>query len=101
IGNQLVAFFGAPDAHEDDPERSVRAALTIRDWLVEGQSGLRARIGVASGEALVTPVARASPEASMAVGEVVSIADGLRVVAQVDSVIVDEQTFGSTSDAIE
>ena len=32
IGDAVVALFGAPIAHEDDPERAVRAALAIRDW---------------------------------------------------------------------
>src|SRR5262249_17025396 len=60
IGNQLVAFFGAPTAHEDDPERAVRAALAVRDWVVDENDGVRARIGVASGEALVMCGALAS-----------------------------------------
>ena len=33
IGDAVMALFGAPTAHEDDPERAVRAALAIRDWL--------------------------------------------------------------------
>ena len=30
IGDAVVGVFGAPTAHEDDPERAVRAALSIR-----------------------------------------------------------------------
>jgi class 3 adenylate cyclase len=35
IGDAVMAVFGAPVAHEDDPERAVRAALAIRDVLAE------------------------------------------------------------------
>src|SRR3954451_10437631 len=35
IGDAVVALFGAPVAHEDDPERAVRAAIAIREALVE------------------------------------------------------------------
>ena len=35
IGDAVMALFGAPIAHEDDPERAVRAGLAIRDWARE------------------------------------------------------------------
>src|SRR5262249_7543691 len=101
IGNQLVAFFGAPTAHEDDPERAVRAALAVRDWVVDENDGVRARIGVASGEALVMSGALASAAAPIAIGEVVNIASGLRLSAPLDGVFVDEQTFRRTKDTVQ
>src|SRR5689334_14278585 len=33
IGDAVVALFGAPVAREGDPERAVRAALAIREWV--------------------------------------------------------------------
>jgi class 3 adenylate cyclase len=30
MGDAILAFFGAPSAHEDDPERAVRAGLEIQ-----------------------------------------------------------------------
>src|SRR5947199_10099185 len=57
IGDAVMAVFGAPLAHDDDPERAVRAALAIRDWIAE-QPGLQVRIAVHTGEALVNIDAR-------------------------------------------
>ena len=58
IGDAVMALFGAPAAHEDDAERAVRAALAIRGAVEEMAEedphlGLRVRIGVTTGEALV------------------------------------------------
>jgi hypothetical protein len=44
IGDAVMAVFGAPVAHEDDPERAVRAALAIRDFATEER--LELRIGI-------------------------------------------------------
>ena len=57
IGDAVVAVFGAPVAHEDDPERAVRAALAVRDAVAElndAEPGrdLHVRIAVNTGEAL-------------------------------------------------
>ena len=57
IGDAVMALFGAPVAHEDDPERAVRAALAIRDWARE-EDDLQVRIAVTTGEALVLLGAR-------------------------------------------
>src|SRR5947207_1430251 len=58
IGAAAVAIFGAPAAHEDDPERAVRAALAIRDAIAELNASdawldLHIRTGINTGEALV------------------------------------------------
>src|ERR1051325_4368557 len=72
IGDAVMALFGAPVAHEDDPERAVRAAMSIRDRLIEEGEDLRVRIGVNTGEALVALDARASSGEAMAAGDVVN-----------------------------
>ena len=56
IGDAVMAVFGVPAAHDDDPDRAVRAAFALRDRLTsaEGTEGpaLRVRIGVNTGEAV-------------------------------------------------
>src|SRR5437867_1515008 len=101
IGDAVVALFGAPVAHEDDPERAVRAALAIRDWIVEQAQDLQVRIGVTTGEALVTRDARPSEGEGMAAGDVVNTASRLQAAAPVDGILVDEATYRATEHAIE
>src|SRR6187431_3825258 len=49
IGDAVMAVFGAPVTHEDDPERAVRAALAIRDAIRDEDAGLQVRIAVNTG----------------------------------------------------
>src|SRR5713226_9208897 len=57
IGDAVMALFGAPVAHEDDPERAVRAALAIRDW-ARDDGEVEIRVAVSTGETLVSLGAR-------------------------------------------
>ena len=95
-----MALFGAPIAHEDDPERAVRAALAIRDWARE-QDDLQVRVAVNTGEALVSLDARAGEGESMAAGDVVNAASRLQTAAPLNGVLVGEQTYRATSEVFE
>jgi class 3 adenylate cyclase len=101
IGDAVMALFGAPVAHEDDPERAVRAALAIRDWAAEQGEGLEVRIAVNTGEALVTLGARPSEGEAMAAGDVVNTAARLQAAAPLNGILVGEQTYRATADAID
>jgi class 3 adenylate cyclase/tetratricopeptide (TPR) repeat protein len=105
IGDAVMALFGAPTAHEDDPERAVRAAIAIRDALGEMNEDepgldLHIRIGVNTGEALVALDARPAEGEGLATGDVVNTAARLQAVAPVDGILVGEKTFRGTSHAI-
>ena len=100
IGDAVMALFGAPVAHEDDPERGVRAALAIRDWARE-QDDLQVRVAVNTGEALISLDARASAGESMAAGDVVNAAARLQTAAPLNGVLVGELTYRATSDVFE
>jgi len=106
IGDAVMALFGAPAAHEDDPERAVRAALAIRDAvadLSEEEVGpaLHVRIGVNTGEALIAVDARPEQGEGMAAGDVVNTAARLQTAAPVDGVLVGELTYRATAGAID
>ena len=100
IGDAVMAVFGAPVAHEDDPERAVRAALAIRDWVLEEQE-LQVRVAVHTGEALVSLGARPVEGEGMVAGDVVNAAARLQSAAPVNGILVGEQTFRATERAIE
>jgi class 3 adenylate cyclase/tetratricopeptide (TPR) repeat protein len=99
IGDAVVAVFGAPVAHEDDPERAVRAALAIRDWIAE-QPELQVRIAVNTGEALVNVGASPAEGEAMVAGDVINTAARMQAAAPVDGVLVGETTYRATRDAI-
>ncbi|HEX2044967.1 MAG TPA: adenylate/guanylate cyclase domain-containing protein [Gaiellaceae bacterium] len=106
IGDAVMALFGAPRAHEDDPERAVRAAIAIREAVgdlnaEDGSLDLHARVGVTTGEAVVRLGARPERGESMAAGDVVNTGARLQSAAPVDGILVDEATHGATDAVIE
>jgi len=100
IGDAVMAVFGAPVVHEDDPERAVRAALAIRDAIVDDGS-LEVRIGVNSGEALVNVDARPEAGEAMVAGDVVNTGARLESAAPANGILVGETTFRATERRIE
>jgi class 3 adenylate cyclase/tetratricopeptide (TPR) repeat protein len=100
IGDAVMAVFGAPVAHEDDPERAVRAALAIRDELAE-DGDLQVRIGITTGEALIALDARPAAGEGMASGDVVNTAARLQAAAAPGSILVDEASRRATQNVIQ
>jgi class 3 adenylate cyclase/tetratricopeptide (TPR) repeat protein len=99
IGDAVMAVFGAPTAHEDDPERAVRCAARMLESITELNAtqptlALSVRIGVATGEALV--VLQSGGETEKVVGDVVNTASRLQGVAPVDGILVGEGSWRAT-----
>jgi len=106
VGDAVMAVFGAPTAHGDDPERAVRAALAVRDSVAAlnvEQPGLELRIrgAVNTGEAVVTLSARPALGEAMVAGDVVNTASRLQQHAPVGEIVVGEETHRATRSAIE
>jgi class 3 adenylate cyclase/tetratricopeptide (TPR) repeat protein len=106
IGDAVVALFGAPVAHEDDPERAVRAALAIRQAIAELNEDdawldLHIRTGVHTGEALVVLGASATEGEGMASGDVMNTSARLQGAAPPDGIVVGEATYRATAHVIE
>ena len=100
IGDAVVAVFGVPALHEDDPERAVRAGLRLVDEIdaLPGIAGeaLEVRVGVNTGEALVRlDVDPASGEGFLT-GDAVNVAARLQAAAPPMAVAVGESTHAAT-----
>ena len=101
IGDAVMAVFGAPLAHGDDPERGVRAAFAIRSAVtemnrVDTQLDLRVRIAVNTGEAIVALGAKTELGEALVAGDVVNTASRLQTSAPTDGILVGEETFRCT-----
>ena len=78
IGDAVMALFGAPRAHDDDPWRAARTALDIHDALIQlsestGRS-LKAHVGIANGEVVAGALGRAQGEDYTVLGDSVNLA---------------------------
>jgi len=97
-GPHLMALFGAPRAHEDDPERAVRAALEMREvvpTLRERFPGLADRmgtIGINSGNVFAANVGSATRREYTVMGDEVNLAFRLMTAGQPDEVLVRQET---------
>ena len=106
IGDAVMAVFGAPVAHEDDAERAVRAGLAILEGIEELNEAdetlaLSVRIGVNTGEAVVSLDARPEQGEGMVTGDVVNTAARIQAAAPVDAIAVGEGTFRATERVFE
>ncbi len=104
IGDAVMALFGAPVATETDALRCVRAGLELQRVLTRftptGTDGLRFRVGVATGEALVDVAAARDGGQAIVAGDVVNTASRLQSVAPPGGVLVDGATHALTRDTI-
>ncbi len=106
-GDGLVAFFGARDAHEDDPERAVMAALAMqagferykKDFRPGGSEALKLRIGVNTDELIVAQVGtQGMHREDTAMGEAIALAARLEAAAEPGTILVSETTYKLVSD---
>jgi class 3 adenylate cyclase/tetratricopeptide (TPR) repeat protein len=100
IGDAVVGVFGVPAAHEDDPERAVRAGLRIVD-AVDGLTGpdgspLQLRVGINTGEALVRLDVTPGSGEGFLTGDAVNTAARIQSAAPPMGVAVGRTTFEAT-----
>ena len=106
IGDAVMAAFGIPAAHEDDALRAVRAAVEMRERLVELNQDLErergialaVRIGVNTGEVVAGDPAEGQFYAS---GDAVNVAARLEQAAQPGEILLGEETHRLVRDAVQ
>ncbi len=99
LGDGVLAFFGAPVTHEDDPLRAVRAALDLQRS-VEGYAGqlrgytdsFQMRAGINTGTVVVGQVGGELHMEYLAIGDAVNLAARLQSAAQPGKVLISEST---------
>jgi class 3 adenylate cyclase/tetratricopeptide (TPR) repeat protein len=104
IGDNVMAVFGAPTAHEDDALRAVRAAIAMQEAMTEINQDLSAqfgvelglRVGINTGEVLAGRVG----DSYTVVGDVVNVAARLQSASPVGGVLVGERTYTSTANSV-
>jgi class 3 adenylate cyclase len=100
MGDGVLAFFGAPIAHEDDPERAVRCGLEmvrqIEDLGAEqhlaGADGVHIRVGVNTGPVVVGIVGTDTAHEYTAMGDAVNVAARMQAAARPATVLVTDAT---------
>src|SRR6266542_3876083 len=97
IGDCVMALFGAPVAHEDDPERAIRAALEMRDQIAaiaaQGTSPLSLHVGINTGVVVAGAVGSDRRREYTVLGDAVNVAARLEGVATDGDIIVGEPSY--------
>ncbi|WP_233807192.1 adenylate/guanylate cyclase domain-containing protein [Paraburkholderia sp. HP33-1] len=97
MGDGVMAYFGYPQAHEDDAERAVRAALMLVRTIGTLDSGidasLQVRIGIATGVVVVGDLSdQGEGRESGVVGETPNLAARLQTLAEAGTVVISAST---------
>ena len=104
VGDGLMAVFGAPIAHENDPELAVRAALDMQRAAVEFEPVARAqvgvplqiRIGINSGPVVAGVIGTDQQAAYTVIGETVNLAARLQSAARPGGILVSSRVYQQT-----
>src|SRR5947207_14033396 len=109
MGDGVLAFFGAPTAHEDDPERAVRCGLDLVRAIEEldaskhlsGADKLRVRVGINTGPVVVGIVGTETASEYTAMGDTVNVAARMQASARPGSVLITAATHRIVSGLVE
>jgi len=95
MGDGVLVYFGYPEAHEDDPERAVRAGLelVVAVGNLKAQAALQTRVGIATGLVVIGDlIGSGASQEQAVVGKTPNLAARLQSVAEPDMVVIAEST---------
>src|SRR6476646_5348652 len=109
LGDGVLAFFGAPTAHEDDPERAVRCGLDLVQAIDEldasnhlsGADRLQVRVGINTGPVVVGMVGTETASEYTAMGDTVNVAARMQATARPGSVLITAATHRFVSKLVD
>ena len=105
IGDAVMALFGAPLAHENDPERAVLTGLAMQEVVAErNRSGgipLALRVGIHVGEVVAAHLGAGERMQYTVLGDAVNVASRLEGQAEPGSVLVSESLYRRVRDRFE
>lgn len=110
MGDAILAFFGAPIAHEDDPERACLAALAMQEKIAEygkqvrrthGIENFAVRVGINTGLVVVGEVGSDLRVEYTAMGDAINLASRMEQNAEPGTIVIAENTARLVRHAIE
>jgi predicted ATPase/class 3 adenylate cyclase len=101
MGDGVLAYFGYPQAHEDDAEQATRAGLALVDAVANLQTdiaaGLQVRVGIATGMVVVGDLTgEGAAKEQGVIGETPNLAARLQALAEPGTVLISESTHRLT-----
>ncbi|GAB4410593.1 MAG: adenylate/guanylate cyclase domain-containing protein [Anaerolineae bacterium] len=105
IGDAIMAVFGAPKAHEDDPERALRAALAMQERLEKFNRNppsplpepLGIHMGINTGTVIAGDIGADRNRSYTVMGDAVNVASRLEHVSERGEILISEATYNLTN----
>lgn len=101
-GDGILALFGAPVAHEDDPYRAIQAGVAIIEGVrSDVHSGIRVRVGITTGLVVAGDIDAGDLNVYSALGDTLNVAARLQGLAEPGTVVISEPTRSLVSNDVE
>ncbi|MCP4543358.1 MAG: AAA family ATPase, partial [Chloroflexi bacterium] len=105
MGDEIMALFGAPVAHENDPERALRTALemvdTLAEFNVERDTNLALHFGINTGTVIAGGLGTRKRQEYTVMGDTVNVASRLENISEQGEILVGPDTYRLTAPLFE